>query len=380
MTREQRTLRLLDLIYRGGRDLSAWPTLFKALAEDLGGAAIQLTSPDRDWKNLPESYWVRLDPAMADQFYGHLERGLPWGPTDDPRLFASFRRGSDFFPDEELAETRIYQEWMEPQGLACEAPLLSAAVYPTGLRTWQMAIYRVEGARAFDSDDIAVCDSVVLHTANAERVLAAFLRARGERVALAAVLDRIRRGVFLVDGQGRLLIANLAARHILDANDGIALREGVLQLADEESGRELARLIADVVAWQGRDSFGAGGEMTISRPSGKPTYFGYVTALTEADPASTLGDDVAMLLVADPAADQSATADLLRRRCGLTTAETQLARLIAEGLSLEEISRDRGVTLNTTRSHLKHVFSKTGTRRQSELVGLVLGSLGSASD
>jgi DNA-binding CsgD family transcriptional regulator len=88
----------------------------------------------------------------------------------------------------------------------------------------------------------------------------------------------------------------------------------------------------------------------------------------------TFGDDVAVVLVADIEADQSAAADLIRRTCQLTHAEADLARLLAEGLSLEEISRERGVTMNTTRTHLKHVFAKTGTSRQSELVGKLLAA------
>ena len=43
-------------------------------------------------------------------------------------------------------------------------------------------------------------------------------------------------------------------------------------------------------------------------------------------------------------------------------------RLIAEGNSLEEVAEQRGVTMNTVRSQLKQVFSKTDTSRQGELV------------
>ena len=32
-----------------------------------------------------------------------------------------------------------------------------------------------------------------------------------------------------------------------------------------------------------------------------------------------------------------------------------------------------GISRETARTHLKHIFAKTGTQRQAELVGLVLG-------
>ena len=64
----------------------------------------------------------------------------------------------------------------------------------------------------------------------------------------------------------------------------------------------------------------------------------------------------------------------------LTHAEAELVRLIAEGNSLEEVAAQRGVTMNTVRSQLKQVFSKTDTSRQGELVHLVLTGIASIRD
>jgi DNA-binding CsgD family transcriptional regulator len=46
--------------------------------------------------------------------------------------------------------------------------------------------------------------------------------------------------------------------------------------------------------------------------------------------------------------------------------------MLSEGRSLEQVAAARGVTMNTVRSQLKQVFSKTDTKRQGELVRLVL--------
>ena len=45
--------------------------------------------------------------------------------------------------------------------------------------------------------------------------------------------------------------------------------------------------------------------------------------------------------------------------------------------SLEQVAAKRGVTMNTVRSQLKQVFSKTDTNRQGELVHLVLAGIAS---
>ena len=59
----------------------------------------------------------------------------------------------------------------------------------------------------------------------------------------------------------------------------------------------------------------------------------------------------------------------------LTPAETALAIQMANGLSLEEAAELLGIRRNTARAHLRSIFSKTGVRRQTELVRLFLNSV-----
>ena len=49
-----------------------------------------------------------------------------------------------------------------------------------------------------------------------------------------------------------------------------------------------------------------------------------------------------------------------------------LVGLLAAGNSLDQVATTRGITMNTARSQLKQVFAKTDTKRQGELVQLVL--------
>jgi DNA-binding CsgD family transcriptional regulator len=48
----------------------------------------------------------------------------------------------------------------------------------------------------------------------------------------------------------------------------------------------------------------------------------------------------------------------LRRRFGLTPRESEVARLLADRLSNEEIARRLGISLNTARSHCESVLRK----------------------
>ncbi len=374
MTPERRALSLLDALYESGVDITAWSRFIEGLSDELGGAAITVASEFDEWQNPPESYWVRLDASYAASHQRHLDAGLPWGNLSDPRLAGRFVRSSTLFPDAQLAKTVFYREWMKPQGLACEGPLSHAAPISERRQGWLLCIYRLEGARAFESDDIALCDLLSPHLVTSSVVFDCFSRLRRKRVALSEVVDRFSLGILLLDAKGRLLIANLAARRIVEANDGLSLRDGVLRLDGAEADSELRQILQDAIAWRGKDSLGAGGELWVERPSGRRPYLANIVPMNPAEPNSALGDDVAVVLLTVPDADQSVAADRIRRLYKLTGAEAELIRLMAEGFTLEEISRERGVTISTTRTHLKHVFSKTGTARQSELVAKVLSS------
>jgi DNA-binding CsgD family transcriptional regulator len=66
-------------------------------------------------------------------------------------------------------------------------------------------------------------------------------------------------------------------------------------------------------------------------------------------------------------------AGLLARAFGLTPAQARLASHLAAGTNLDATAARLGITKETARHHLKQVFLKTDTCRQSELVALLSG-------
>jgi DNA-binding CsgD family transcriptional regulator len=79
-----------------------------------------------------------------------------------------------------------------------------------------------------------------------------------------------------------------------------------------------------------------------------------------------------LLFITDPERVCEPDVDLLRRFHSLAPAEAQVARLLLQNKSVREIAELLRISANTVRFHLKQLFSKTGTRRQSELVRLLL--------
>lgn len=80
----------------------------------------------------------------------------------------------------------------------------------------------------------------------------------------------------------------------------------------------------------------------------------------------------AVAFVNDPLRSQRPAEAVLRELYGLTSAECRVALLLCDAHNPRAIAEIIGVTENTVRSQVKSIYSKTGVKRQSELVRLLL--------
>ena len=84
------------------------------------------------------------------------------------------------------------------------------------------------------------------------------------------------------------------------------------------------------------------------------------------------GIPCALVFATDPDAVPRSRAAFMRMLYRLTPAESRVADLLLEGLDVRTVASTLGITLETARFHLKRVLARTGTRRQTELMRLML--------
>jgi DNA-binding CsgD family transcriptional regulator len=186
------------------------------------------------------------------------------------------------------------------------------------------------------------------------------------------MLNRLLQGVLLVDGGARVIFANRAAERMLRAGSGLFLGRDGLRAETPGETRLLRRIIADCA--EPRDELGgAGGRLRLSRKDRAP-----LTVLVIPHHARFAWIDVArpraILFITDPEEAAVVRRENLRRDFGLTPAEAGFTREVLKADGLQAAADRLGISLTTARTHLAHVFDKTGTRRQAELVRLILQS------
>ena len=373
---ETRALQLIERIYEASVEPSAWTTFIEELSEAFGGAAIALSVQrpgfvDDDGVRLG-IYLVGLLEDFKPVFYEHHKRGLPWGNLDTLEYADRFGLASELFPDEMVEGTDFYQEFMMPQGLAPEGPVVHNIHMELDGESSGIAIYRREGRRPFTHDDLALGDSLIPHLRRAfevQRQLGGYQR---ERLALTEVIDRLPTGVVMLDSRGRPVICNRSAERIATLDDGFRIDTDCPRLSDPQENTLLRKLIDSAIEACLKHGKASGQVMPITRPSGKQPFVAMVTSLLGPTQESSICDSVAALFIGDPADVTMGTREVLESLYSLTRAEAELVGLLAAGNSLDQIATTRGITMNTARSQLKQVFAKTDTKRQGELVQLVL--------
>lgn len=113
--------------------------------------------------------------------------------------------------------------------------------------------------------------------------------------------------------------------------------------------------------------------MMIDRPSGRESISLVVR------PGSREGQlairQTALVHMVDPAQPRAPVIDALIQLFGLTPAEAKVALSLSNGNSIAETARASATSKNTTRSHIRSIFSKMGINRQSDLIRTVLISV-----
>jgi DNA-binding CsgD family transcriptional regulator len=94
------------------------------------------------------------------------------------------------------------------------------------------------------------------------------------------------------------------------------------------------------------------------------------------DGSSPRGPLSVSITVSDPDRLPETTAETLTRLYGLTAAEAKLAVLLIRGYSPQTAAGELDVSINTVRTHIRHLLLKTETERITDFVRRIVSGPG----
>lgn len=363
----ERFSQLLDALYEAALDPQGWPDCLEAVRGALRGNYASLIV--RPGGGADNGLIVSAGVGRANVNLGCPQIALsPFTGMPPDRLLTL----QDVLSEADWRASAYYRDWCAPLGvfhvLAADIGTRDGGVY--GFR-----VTRPEDAPAFSAADVALGRLLLPHIKRALNLHLSMHQDRKVNSLYGHAMAQLMIGVVVLDQSGQVLECNPAARGILDLEDGLRVVGRQLEATYVNDNRKLQRLVRDALQRPQGARIGLTEAMSVSRPSGEISWGVVVQSISPDQWTEGKQRPSVAVFVRDTEGKSQPPVRLAQQLFQLTPAETALAIQLANGLSLEEAAEALNIRRNTARAHLRSIFSKTGVRRQTELVRIFLNSV-----
>ena len=362
---------LVGQIYDAVVDPTRWTSVLGHIADYTHAARVTLILEDSDRPQNSVYYQSYSDPGWIDRY---LDAYMLINPMRLARGMQA-RSGDviltkDFMSIEEYQRTRIYREFLADRQLVD----IAAAVLDKSATSITVLSLKRSRHQGFADEDLRQRLSLIApHVKRAAAIGRVMEQRAMEAATLADTLDDLASAVFLVDGAGAILHANVSARRMLDQNDILKEVRGRLVPRDPASAGALSRALA--AAGEGDTALGTAGVSIPFAVDSARGIFGIVMPMTAGArvEAASRYHAVAAVCIKTATFETPSAAAILAELHDLTPRELMVLVAIVENTGVSEAAAVLGLSDSTIKSHLKSIFRKTGTTRQVELAKLLAG-------
>jgi len=373
MATETELLRLALKAYEAASEPELWPGFLKRYAETVSADAAFLQIHDLAGHRSTIVGGFGISSPLKQAYNEHYSKLNVWRDHGQ----ALYRPGrvnldQEQCPRSVLERSEYYNDCLKRFGIAYS---MGAVIAREGDYAPTLSSLRGAAKRPFGDSEREVGRFLMPHLTRAWAVH----QRLGILAAGESILDTLPLGILFLASNGAAVYCNCAAEEIFRANDGLSLRGGMLSAADRIATAQLRRAVQDAVS--PRASIGPSAvhvPRTCVRENSQGGNYQSRDYQVVAAPlrkrfrqfTGTL-EPVAVALITDPEKQTPASTDLLMQAYTLTRKEAMLAAKLFEGKSLGQAAQELTITYETARTHLRRIFSKTGTSRQAELLLLI---------
>jgi DNA-binding CsgD family transcriptional regulator len=382
--------RLLSTVYEAGASPAMWPRLLEELKaanrahkafilfNTAGRCDLSLQSGfDEEAVRSYEAHYFQRDLLLLN-FVGRATQHGDWIGSDQSVMSTA-----------ELRASEIFNDYMQPNGDAYQCGMALSG-FEQG-HSAGLSLLRSESQGEFGQDTIDLLAFLAPHIKRAFALHQSLSHLRSENADLRYSIEAAGIAAVSLGDRGQVIRTTAAARRLIEARDGLELLSGRLIAITPGERVRLDELILGAASTGNGDSASpvllnrsispqagaslhtapSGGAMLITRRAPKRPLQVVVTPFRS---ETTFVQDrpCAILLLTDPDEQPVSRAAVLRALYRLSPLEARIVDQLSAGSDVAAIADQLGITANTVRFYLKEIFRKTGTRRQSDLIRLVL--------
>ncbi|ODT78208.1 MAG: hypothetical protein ABS76_24680 [Pelagibacterium sp. SCN 64-44] len=355
---------LVGLVYDAVVDTGAWQGLVDHINRHLDGAYVHLHAHDHVARSNVGMVCSGHSEDYIRTYLDHYSNINPLTPQLYKAPLGRVVRTEELIDPGKLARTEFYNDWFRPQE-DCFKGFGTVLLRENGRMFFAGIHLPARNADHKADATQAVLNQLRPHMLRAMEMRRSLAAVPGGHGVYQATLDNIADAVFHLDSERRVVWMNRSAetlcrtlrRFRIDAAQKLHTGDSGIdgRIHDLCRGRS-AHILPFVI-----DTRTETGSLLV----------GQVMSVIQLDnPLGVFEHDVSAVMVIHVAGRGRGWSSVVKH-LGLTAAEAMLANDLVHGLTLDQSAAGRGTSIHTVRNQLRAILAKTGTSRQSELVGLL---------
>ena len=369
--RAETAARIIGQLYDCVFQPESWPALLKAISSTSANAGSSIVVYDRRGGGRSRVFEHGADQSHLRVYFEKLA-SMKLTPAGRPHLrsLGDITTLTMLCGEQESLEHDFYVRWVKPSGFR---DMIGVLVLKSGKRLAWFSVARTEIQDRYGEADLAFIDWLSPHVCRAFTLADVFDLQAVRIDQLEQAMDALSTGVFLADSGG-ITYMNSSAKRLIDRGGVLKVKNNRLTTARSRSADMFSQAVTASLDGLAPRKIGAHMVPIPSEDGGG--LLASVLPLSWQEAGNPLGamPGSAAIFVQDVSEQPQFAGGAFAKLYGLTPSELRISLEIAKGHSLQELSDILGVSSNTVKTHLKHVFAKTGVARQSDLARLILMS------
>ncbi len=352
-------MEIIGQIYEALDDDEVFNALPRFIADHVGARSctIQSISPQFHLEDLLYCYFTdEMNTFYAENNFHHFDHWTP--PIDSPENWGQAIRSSEFLGEAEFRKGIFYNEFIRKFGDDSFYCLGFAQTLSDGGRVLT-GVHHAEGATDFDNEQVGKLESLRPHIMRLMELRRRLSATQTKAMGALVGIDSIEDGCLVISSDRRIIFSNSTAEELL--NDASLLKPiaGKLFLNRALDDDQLKKAIEDTIAnrIEGRSSF-------LARDQ-----HGHPWRMMLAP--KTFHRETMLLVWVDRCEASASAPAAMQQLYGLTQAELPILMAVSQGESAAEISDRQEISIATVRSHIQHIYQKTGVHKASQLTQIV---------
>jgi DNA-binding CsgD family transcriptional regulator len=371
MDETQRVSHLIGDIYDAVLDPALWQDVLKQTCAYVEGCAATVLSQDSAYRSGQFFCSWGDDPAYTQSYFDKYVKINPLlAPTVASARVGEVTSVLELVPHEEYFASRFYKEWAKPQGYLDS---IHGTLDKSATSYAAIAVARHERHGFVDDATRRRLKLLMPHFCRAVAIGKVVDLNSGAAAALADTFDGIAAAMVMVDGDSRIVHTNTAGRAMLAQALVIRTAGSRLEAVDGEANRALHDVFSNAMA--GDATMGANGVALPLTARDGARYVVHVLPLTGGTrkKAGVAYSAVAAVFVRKAELELPHPLEAIAVAFNLTPSEMRVLMAIIQVGGVPEVAPVLGISETTVKTHLQHIFAKTNTARQADLVKLVAG-------